>query len=92
MALNSGWYEVNPPVVPSILTTAAQHMLQLLQAAEASHPTPHTCQCHHLPRLQEDLRLEIVKLTHPSSPSSQHQHTAHDVTTPPNHTTLHPAG
>lgn len=30
-----GSYEVNPPFVPSILTAAAQHMLQLLQAAEA---------------------------------------------------------
>jgi hypothetical protein len=36
MTLKFGSYEVNPPFVPSILTAAAQHMLQLLQAAEAS--------------------------------------------------------
>lgn len=35
MKLKHGSYEVNPPFVPSILTAAAQHMLQLLQAAEA---------------------------------------------------------
>lgn len=36
MNLKHGTCEVNPPFVPSILTAAAQHMLQLLQAAEAS--------------------------------------------------------
>lgn len=36
MNLKHGSYEVNPPFVPSILTAAAQHMLQLLQAAEGS--------------------------------------------------------
>jgi phosphorylated CTD-interacting factor 1 len=36
MNLKHGSYEVNPPFVPSILIAAAQHMLQLLQAAEDS--------------------------------------------------------
>jgi hypothetical protein len=36
MQLKHGSYEVNPPFVPSILTAAAQHMLQLLAAAEAA--------------------------------------------------------
>lgn len=36
MNLKHGSYEVNPPFVPAILTAAAQHMLQLLGAAEAS--------------------------------------------------------
>lgn len=36
MQLKHGSYEVNPPFVPAILTAAAHHNVQLLQAAEAA--------------------------------------------------------
>lgn len=36
MNLKHGSFEVNPPFVPAILTAAAQHMLQMLAAAEAA--------------------------------------------------------
>jgi hypothetical protein len=36
MQLKHGSYEANPPFVPALLTATAQHVLSLLQEAEAA--------------------------------------------------------